>query len=168
MNCSPKTNSPDLLSPGEWCDCICCVTLTLDSLSAFMQKFQYFWEVPDLHLTLATQRTSGCTVSWIQVWGSPCRKVHALQIWHAATRQLFPLWLCKSVFFFQLSDAQTYTFANWRFGELPKNWLDCFGKSKIFCWAQAKTYFWHLGLKPEESIRPVLEASWGKSWFQYS
>lgn len=66
MNCSPKNNSASLLSPGKSCGCICCVTLTLDSQSAFMQKFHCFREVPDLRLTLAVlcrQSPSGCTAA---------------------------------------------------------------------------------------------------------
>ena len=135
MNCSPNNNSPSLLSPRRLCDCHCW-TVNLHSCKSFSISGKCQTYI--LHRLCCAHRA--CLAVQI-VESSPrltllesSRTANTLCCHEAAV----PI---VTVQIIQLPNALTYAFISRSSGELPRNLLGGFRKSKMFCWAQAKTYF---------------------------
>lgn len=99
VSCSPNDDSLNLLALVQLCYCICCAAVMLGSQSAFTKKKYLFQRSasPASHTGSGVHAEHVWLYNWLnRTWGSPCRKVPALQT--HAVRQLFPFWLCKLLF----------------------------------------------------------------------
>lgn len=149
------------MSPGKLCDCRGFVALKLASRSASVQKFQFFWEVPDRRPTVAMLCTKHAWLSSSlnKLWGSPCWKssrtansVHC----HKAAVSAVPVEISLFLPFAKMHKHIHSLTGD--FGNSQKSDYTISGKAK------AKTCSRHLGI-PEEMIRLVLGALWVKSSF---